>query len=107
MLHLIATTIEKQSLDSQSGPNDQNQNGIKMAEANKLFNIRMTQDKHKRFKQFAEKNNVSIGGILLNYIDELLDGDAKIIGFEDGRKTAKWADPLDAIRGQYTPGEDF
>ena len=42
-----------------------------------------------------------------DYIDELLEGDAKIIGFEDGRKTAKWADPLDAIRGQYTPGEDF
>ena len=107
MSHRIVTTTAKQNLDSQSGPNDQNQNGIKMAEANKLFNIRMTQDQHKRFKQFAEKNNVSMGGILLNYIDELLDGETKIIGFEDGRKTAKWADPLDAIRDQYTPGEDF
>jgi len=78
-----------------------------MAEANKLFNIRMTHDKHKRFKEFAEKNKVSMGGILLNYIDKLLDGDADIVGFEDGRKSAKWADPLDAIRDQYTPGEDF
>ena len=73
----------------------------------RLFNIRITNDKHAKFKEYASENNVSMGGILLNYIDHLLEGKGEIIGFEDGRKTAKWEDPLDSIRDQYEQGRDF
>lgn len=73
----------------------------------RLFNIRITNDKHAKFKKYASENNVSMGGILLNYIDYLLETEGEIIGFEDGRKTAKWEDPLDSIRDQYEQGRDF
>lgn len=78
-----------------------------MATKTRLFNIRISEDKHKRFKKFAEENEKSMGGILLNYIDDLLDGDGKIVGFEDDRKTAKIEDPAALIRGQYRKGIDF
>ena len=73
----------------------------------RLFNIRITNEKHAKFKEYAATHGVSMGGILLNYIDHLLDGEADIVGFEDGRKTAKWEDPLDSIRDQYQKGKDF
>jgi len=72
----------------------------------RLFNIRITADKHARFKEYAKDQGKSMGGILLNYIDTLLDGTNEPVGFED-RKTAKWDDPVDFIRDQYTAGEDF
>ena len=72
----------------------------------RLFNIRITADKHARFKKYAKEQGLSMGGILLNYIDTLLDGTGEPVGFEN-RKTAKWEDPVDFIRGQYQQGEDF
>jgi len=79
-----------------------------MANKTRLFNIRITYDKHARFKKYAEEKGLSMGGILLGYIDTLLDGTGEVHGFEEGgRVTAKWDDPLDAIRDQYRPGEDF
>lgn len=73
----------------------------------RLFNIRITEDKHKKFKELAEKKNVSMGAILNNYIDALIREDMEIVGIENGRKTAKWEDPLEDIRGQYIQGVDF
>lgn len=73
----------------------------------RLFNIRITEDKHKKFKQLAEKNNVSMGAILNNYIDALIREEMDIVGIENGRKTVKWEDPLEDIRGQYIQGVDF
>jgi len=79
-----------------------------MASKTRLFNIRISYEKHAKFKKYAEKEGKSMGGILLGYIDTLLDGTGEVHGFEEGgRVTAKWDDPLDAIRGQYQQGEDF
>ena len=78
-----------------------------MTTKTRLFNIRITEDKHKKFKELAEKNDVSMGAILNNYIDALIREEMGIVGFDDGRKTAKWEDPLDDIRGQYIRGVDF
>ena len=77
-----------------------------MATETRLFNIRISVDKHNQFKKYAKEQGVSMGGILLNYIDTLLDGTNEPVGFEN-RKTAKWEDPVDFIRGQYQQGEDF
>jgi hypothetical protein len=78
-----------------------------MATETKMFNIRISVDKHKRFKEFAEEQGKSMGGILLHYIDELLDGDQEIVGMEDGRITARIEDPAAMIRDQYKKGVDF
>ena len=76
-----------------------------MAVNTRLFNIRITHEKHAKFKQFAEKNNVSMGSLLSGYIDRLLDGSEEP-PVQD-RQRAKWEDPLDVIRNQYVPGKDF
>lgn len=73
----------------------------------KLFNIRITEEKHKRFKKYAEKKNVSMGYLLNSYIDSLLDESVEPIGLEPERKVTKWVDPVEAIRGQYKRGIDF
>lgn len=78
-----------------------------MATETRLFNIRISVDKHKRFKEFAEEQGKSMGGILLHYIDELLEGNQEIVGMEDGRKTGRVKDPLAAVRDQYQRGVDF
>lgn len=78
-----------------------------MSTQTRLFNIRITHDLHAKFKEYASDKGVSMGGILLNYIEHVVEDEGKIYGFEDGRKTAKWNDPLDAIRDQYQSGEDF
>jgi len=77
-----------------------------MASETRLFNIRISPDKHARFKKYAKEQGLSMGGILLNYIDTLLDGTNEPVGFEN-RNTAKWEDPVDFIRGQYQKGEDY
>ena len=76
----------------------------------RLFNIRITEEKHAAFKKYAEKNNVTMANLLSSYIDSLLSGETPAIGVNAGtekKERAQWNDPLDAIRGQYTPGEDF
>ena len=78
-----------------------------MATETRLFNIRISVEKHKRFKKFAEEQGKSMGGILLHYIDELLEGDQEIVGMVDDRKTGKVKDPLAAVRDQYQQGVDF
>ena len=78
-----------------------------MTTKTRLFNIRITEEKHKKFKKLAEKNDVSMGAILNNYIDALIREEMDIIGMENGRKTVKWEDPLEDIRNQYVPGVDF
>ena len=78
-----------------------------MTTKTKLFNIRITEEKHKKFKAYAEEHELSMGAILNNYIQSLLDGNDTPIGFDDDRKINKWEDPLSNIRGQYTPGVDF
>lgn len=78
-----------------------------MTAATKLFNIRMTPDKHLRFKKFADEEGLSMGAILNGYIDALLKEETEVVGIKSGRKTAVWEDPLADIRTQYKQGEDF
>ena len=73
----------------------------------KLFNIRITEDKHAAFKKLSVKYNLSMGAIVNNYIQSLLDGENVPIGFEDDRKTVKWEDPVSSVRGQYRKGIDY
>ena len=80
-----------------------------MAQKTRLFNIRITEHKHKAFKKFAADNNLSMGKILLDYIDALLAEELIPLAVEkdDTRKTAVWDDPLEAVRNQYQEGRDF
>ena len=75
----------------------------------RLFNIRISEERHKQFKKYAESVNSSMGGLLLDYIDALVKGDAKPVGVE--RETTNrmmgMEDPLEAVRNQYKPGRDF
>ena len=75
--------------------------------ATKLFNIRMTEDKHLRFKKFADEEGLSMGAILNGYIDALLKEESELVGITSERKTAVWEDPVADIRGQYQEGVDF
>jgi len=74
----------------------------------RLFNIRITHEKHAAFKKYAEENKVTMANLLSTYIDSLLAGDEPV-GMKDKPKKERqeWADPVDAIRGQYRAGEDF
>ena len=75
----------------------------------RLFNIRITHEKHAAFKKYAEENNVTMANLLSTYIDSLLAGEDPV-GIKKGKQQKErqeWLDPLDAIRGQYTAGEDF
>lgn len=78
-----------------------------MANKTRLFNIRITEDKHARFKKFAEKKKMTMGAILHHYIDAILNEEMEVLGSDSGRKQAKYDDPLDAIRDQYEKGKDF
>ena len=78
-----------------------------MATQTRLFNIRISHDKHGQFKKYAEEKGKSMGGILLNYIDTLLDGTNEPVGFEEDQKNTRIEDPVDFIRGQYKQGQDF
>ena len=75
----------------------------------RLFNIRISEERHKQFKKYAESVNSSMGGLLLDYIDALVKGDAKPVGVE--RETTNrmmgMEDPLEAVRNQYKQGRDF
>lgn len=76
----------------------------------RLFNIRITEEKHAKFKKYAEENNVTMANLLSSYIDALLAKEIDPIGVKGSQpKTERqeWVDPLDAIRGQYRAGEDF
>ena len=76
----------------------------------RLFNIRIANHKHAAFKKYAAENNMSMGKILLDYIDALLEDTAVPVAKqneEDTRKTAKWEDPLAAVRDQYQQGRDY
>lgn len=73
----------------------------------RLFNIRITEERHAKFKKLAAEHDLSMGAILNNYVQSLLDGENIPIGFDDGRKITKWEDPIESIRGQYRRGEDF
>jgi hypothetical protein len=75
----------------------------------RLFNIRITHEKHAAFKKYAEENNVTMANLLSSYIDSLLAGEAPVgvKGKQEKKERQEWVDPLDAIRGQYRAGEDF
>jgi len=73
----------------------------------RLFNIRITEDKHAKFKKLAEKSDMSMGSMLNNYIDAILRDEVEIIGIDNDKKTAVWEDPLSDVRGQYNQGVDF
>ena len=76
----------------------------------RLFNIRITNEKHAKFKEYAEKQNVTMAFLLSTYIDALLADEIDPVGVKDDSKKKQrqeWVDPLDAIRGQYKAGEDF
>jgi hypothetical protein len=75
----------------------------------RLFNIRITEEKHAKFKKYAEENNVTMANLLSSYIDSLLSGDSPVgvKGGQDKVQRAEWKDPLDGIRDQYIAGEDF
>ena len=75
----------------------------------RLFNIRLTEEKHAAFKKYAEKQNVTMANLLSSYIDSLLSGDEPV-GVNSGqekKQRQEWVDPLAGIRDQYVPGEDF
>ena len=73
----------------------------------KLFNIRIEEHKHKAFKKYASDHDVTMGKLLHDYIDMLLDGKMEPVGEDNGKKQATWEDPLDRIRNQYQRGRDF
>jgi len=78
----------------------------------RLFNIRITHEKHANFKAYAEEKNVTMANLLSSYIDALLAKEMEPVGIggttgETPKKRQEWVDPLDDIRGQYQPGEDF
>lgn len=73
----------------------------------RLFNIRIENHKHASFKKFAASNNVSMGKLLHDYIDALLEGSIEPIGTESTKKQVTWTDPLESVRGQYKEGRDF
>ena len=75
----------------------------------RLFNIRITHEKHAAFKKYAEENNVTMANLLSTYIDSLLAGEdpVGVKGNQKKKERQEWIDPLDAIRGQYRVGEDF
>ena len=75
----------------------------------RLFNIRIAEHKHAAFKKYAAGKDMSMGKILLDYIDALLDDEVVPLAVErdDTRKKAKWEDPLEAVRSQYQEGRDF
>jgi len=75
----------------------------------RLFNIRITEEKHAAFKKYAEQNNVTMANLLSSYIDSLLAGDAPVgvKGGQEKTERQEWKDPLAGIRDQYIPGEDF
>ena len=78
-----------------------------MATKTRLFNIRIEEHKHKDFKKFAASKNVSMGKLLHDYIDALLNGSIEPIGMESAKKQATWTDPLESVRNQYQEGRDF
>ena len=76
----------------------------------RLFNIRITEEKHAKFKKYAEDNNVTMANLLSSYIDALLAEELDPVGVkgsQEKKERQEWVDPLDAIRGQYQAGEDF
>ena len=75
----------------------------------RLFNIRITEEKHAAFKKYAQENNVTMANLLSSYIDSLLAGEKPVgvKGNQEKTERQEWVDPLDAIRGQYQAGEDF
>ena len=76
----------------------------------RLFNIRITEEKHAAFKKYAEKKNVTMANLLSSYIDALLTEEMNPVGVKGNQEKIEKqhrADPLDAIRGQYQQGEDF
>ena len=75
----------------------------------RLFNIRITHEKHAAFKKYAEEKNVTMANLLSTYIDSLLAGDDPVGIKGGGEKKERQirVDPLDVIRGQYKAGEDF
>ena len=76
----------------------------------RLFNIRIADHKHAAFKKYAAGKDMSMGKILLDYIDALLTDELVPLAKqdeEDTRKKAKWEDPLAAVRDQYQQGRDY
>ena len=75
----------------------------------RLFNIRISEERHKQFKKYAESVNSSMGGLLLDYIDALVKGEANPVGVERESKNRMMGmeDPLEAVRNQYQKGRDF
>jgi len=80
-----------------------------MAVKTKMFNIRISEERHKQFKKYADSLNSSMGGILLDYIDALILDGAEPIGIKRETKNREMGmeDPLEMIRTQYKPGRDF
>ena len=91
-----------------SGLDDLPQSGFTMSKT-RLFNIRITEEKHAKFKKYAEDNNVTMANLLSSYIDSLLAGEAPrgVEGGQEKKERQEWKDPLAGIRDQYVPGEDF
>ena len=81
-----------------------------MAVPTKLFNIRLPEHKLAAYKKYAEKQNMSMSKILIDYIDALLAEELIPLAKqsdEEHLKTAKWEDPLAVVRDQYQEGRDF
>lgn len=80
-----------------------------MAVKTKMFNIRISEERHKQFKKYADSVNSSMGGLLLDYIDALVKGESEPVGVERETKNREMGmeDPLEMIRTQYKPGRDF
>jgi len=67
--------------------------------ATRLFNVRIDEHLHKKFKEFCKENNVKMSDLILGYIQDVVDGkqDPK----RKDKEKMKSYDPLAEIRNQF------
>lgn len=55
------------------------------------FNLRMTEEMHSFFKDYSEKTNISMGGLMLMALQQFIDQKEalKMVGFLDGLEKLK------------------
>ena len=70
----------------------------------KLFNIRVPEYLHGRFKEAAKERGVSMANLLIGFMERVVDGTDE--GAPKSKENAMF-DPLADIRHQYRDGEDF
>jgi len=67
--------------------------------AKKLFNFKIEQSLHNKFKKYCFENNTNMTDLIIGYIESVIRGEA-----EAKKRTVQYErdfDPLEAIRQQY------